>query len=299
MGQLKRAIAPLWLAVLAATTAGTAGAFSLGDINLDSLMQHAGTGAEVATNLGKASRDLTPEEEYYVGRSVAAQVFGRYRPLENRSANGYLNEVGGYLSKFSDRPETFAGYYFELVESPEINAFAAPGGFILVTSGLYRLVGTEDELAAVLAHEIGHVTLKHGLSAIRTANLTKAFTLIGQQALERSSQGRDLVALTDAFDASIDDIVNMMVVSGYSRDQELAADREALQILRASGYDSAALGSMLEKLERHSGPSNTGFYKTHPPASVRLAAIRGALDGTSTSAAGIRLRDERFKKYRL
>lgn len=299
MGQLKRAVAAFGLAVLLATTAGTAAAFNFSDININALRQHAGTGAEVATNLGKASRDLTPEEEYYIGRSVTAQVFGRYRPLENRSVNGYLNEVGGYLSKFSDRPETFAGYYFELVDSPEINAFAAPGGFIVVTSGLYRLVGTEDELAAVLAHEIGHVTLRHGLSAIRTSNLTKAFTIIGQQALEHSSQGRDLMQLTDAFDASIDDIVNQMVVSGYSRDQELAADREALQILRASGYDTSALASVLEKLDRHSGPSNAGFYKTHPPASVRLAAIRGALGGRSASAAGIQVRDARFKKYRL
>jgi predicted Zn-dependent protease len=298
MGQLKPAHAALCLATLLSVVAsGTAGAFGLGDIN--TLMQQAGTGAEVATSLGKATRDLTPEEEYYVGRSVAAQILGSYRPLENRPVNRYLNEVGGYLSKFSARPETFAGYHFELVDSPEINAFAAPGGFILVTSGLYRLVGTEDELAAVLAHEIAHVTLKHGLSAIRTSNLTKAFTLIGQTALEHSSQGRNLKALTDAFDASIDDIVNKMVVSGYSRDQELNADRDALQILRAAGYDPSALASMLEKLDRHSGLGSAGFYKTHPPASVRLAAIRGALAGASAGASGIRLRDQRFQKYRL
>ncbi len=298
MGQLKRVIAPLWLtAVFGSATPSTVGAFDLGGWN--TLMQHAGSGAEVVTSLRKGVEDLTPEEEYYIGRSVAAQVFGSYRPLANRSVNQYLNEVGGYLSKFSARPETFAGYHFELIDSPEINAFAAPGGFILVTSGLYRMVGSEDELAAVLAHEIAHVTLQHGLSAIRASNLTKAFTLIGQSALQRSSQGRNLIALTDAFDASINDIVNRMVVSGYSRDQELNADQAAVQILRASGYDPSGLASMLQKLERNSGRSDTGFYKTHPPASERLAAIRGEVADASAGGEGASLRDKRFRKYRL
>jgi predicted Zn-dependent protease len=298
MEQLKWALAFSWLtALIGSTIPSAAGAFDLGGWN--TLMQHAGTGAEVVTSLRKGVQDLTPEEEYYIGRSVAAQVLGSYRPLENPSVNRYLNELGGYLVRFSPRPETFGGYHFELVDSPEINAFAAPGGFILVTSGLYRMVASEEELAAVLAHEISHVTLQHGLSAIRTSNLTKAFTLIGQSALERSSQGRNLMALTDAFDASIDDIVNKMVVSGYSRDQEFAADRAAVAILRAAHYDPAGLGSMLTKLERYSGSHSTGFYKTHPPASERLAAIRGELDQASSGVEGVRLRDRRFQKYRL
>jgi predicted Zn-dependent protease len=298
VAQLKWAIAFSALtALLGSTIPSPVGAFDLGGWN--TLMQHAGTGAEVVTSLRKGVQDLTPEEEYYIGRSVAAQVLGRYRPVENPSVDRYLNELGGYLVQFSPRPETFGGYHFELVDSPEINAFSAPGGFILVTSGLYRMVGSEDELAAVLAHEISHVTLQHGLSAIRTSNLTKAFTLIGQSALEHSTQGRNLMALTDAFDASIDDIVNKMVVSGYSRDQELAADRAAVAILRAAGYDPWGLGSMLTKLERYSGSRGSGFFKTHPPASERLAAIRGELGQASVGVEGASLRDRRFRKYRL
>ncbi len=75
--------------------------------------------------------------------------------------------LGQSLVIFSDRPETFGGYHFLLLDSNEINAFAAPGGLILVTRGMLQCCANEDELAAVLAHEIAHVEKKHGLTAIK------------------------------------------------------------------------------------------------------------------------------------
>jgi beta-barrel assembly-enhancing protease len=263
---------------------------------VDSALRTAEQGAEVLTTVRKGIEDLTPEEEYFIGRSVTAQILARYRPLNNPGVNRYLNTVGNYLRQFSARPETFGGYHFQLIDSPEINAFAAPGGFILVTSGLYRLLESEEELAAVLAHEIGHVTLQHGLSAIRTANLTQAFTLIGKNLAERSHKGQQLIALTDAFDASIDDIIGQLVNSGYSRGQELEADGEALRILRAAGYDPAGLSAMLQRLERR-GSGGGGFYKTHPPAGERLAAIRGHSSGDA--GGGQPVRTSRFQQHRL
>ncbi|RPJ39713.1 MAG: peptidase M48, partial [Planctomycetaceae bacterium] len=126
----------------------------------------------------KSWQDLTPEQEYYVGRAVAAQVLQSYPPLDRPQANEYLNLLGQSLAIFSERPETFGGYHFLLLDSDEINAFAAPGGLILVSRGMLRCCQSEDELAAVLAHEICHVEQKHGLSAIKQSRLTDAFTII-------------------------------------------------------------------------------------------------------------------------
>jgi len=120
-----------------------------------------------AKAIEKTWQDLTPEQEYYIGRAVVAQVLQTYPPLDRPQANDYMNLLGQSLAVFSERPETFGGYHFLLLDSDEINAFAAPGGLILVTRGMLRCCENEDELAAVLAHEICHAELKHGLSAIK------------------------------------------------------------------------------------------------------------------------------------
>lgn len=258
-------------------------------------------GAKVLNNLRKGIEDLTPEEEYYIGRTVAARVLGQYRPLDRVKVNRYLNELGGYLAQFSRRPETFAGYHFQLIESQEINAFAAPGGFILVTSGLYRSLTNEDQLAAVLAHEIAHVTLNHGLSAIKTANLTQAFTLIGQTYLDEKTGGKvsALNQLTSVFGKSVDDIVNTMVVSGYSQNQELNADAEALRILRQSGYNPDGLTGFFGILGEGAGKQGAGFYVTHPPVAKRLEAARALVSKKAWQGEGSSLRDQRFRQHKL
>lgn len=258
-------------------------------------------GGKVLTNLRKGVEDLTPEEEYYIGRTVAARVLGQYRPMNQARVNSYLNELGGYLARFSRRPETFAGYHFQLIESPEINAFAAPGGFILVTTGLYRSLTNEEQLAAVLAHEIAHVTLEHGLAAIKTANLTQAFTLIGQAYLDEKTGGKvsALSKLTSVFGKSVDDIVNQMVISGYSQGQELNADAEALRILRQSGYNPLGLGEFLKTLEKGAGKQGAGFYVTHPPAAKRLEAANALVNKNAWQAEDGAARSQRFQKHKL
>lgn len=263
---------------------------------LSALLRHADSGAEAAGSLRKGVEDLTPEEEYYIGRAVAAQLLASYYPVKNRRLTQYLNQVGGYLAEFSGRPETFAGYHFQLITSDEVNAFAAPGGFILVTTGLFRLLESEDQLAAVLAHEIGHVNLLHGLGAIQQANLTQAYLLIGKAVVSEGA-GSDIGALAGVFGASVDDIVSRMAVSGYSREQEYAADRFAVELLYRSGYDPAALGEFLRTLAQRGGKG--GFFSTHPPAAERLQRVEQELMATPGAPDKEAMRRERFAAYRL
>ena len=188
-----------------------------------------GTGVAVATgnlssdqaaSINKAGKavsktfdDITPEQEYYIGRTVAATCLSRYPAQDDASLNAYLNLLGQTLSRFSSRPETFGGYHFLLLRSNDINAFAAPGGLILVTRGLVDCCTTEDELAAVLAHEIGHVQNRDGLRAIRTGRLNGALTTLATEGA-KTLAGPELAEVTSAFDDSINEITGTLVNSG-------------------------------------------------------------------------------------
>jgi predicted Zn-dependent protease len=229
----------------------------------------------------KTRQELTPEQEHYIGRAVAAKIFQRYRALDRPEANAYLNLLGQSLAIFSDRPETFGGYHFMLLDSDEVNAFAAPGGLILVTRGMLRCCENEDELAAVLAHEICHVELKHGLRSIKQGRLTAAFTIIAAESAKQLGS-EDLAKLTREFEASVGDVVMTLTTSGYSRTQERDADAAAVRLLSRAGYPEAAMITMLRRMdERLADAGGLGFAKTHPSAKSRENSLRSTVSGTT------------------
>ena len=221
----------------------------------------------------KTFEDITPEQEYYIGRTVAATVLMGYRPLENGVLNDYVNRVGQSLAQFSSRPETFGGYRFLVLDSDEINAFAAPGGLVLVTRGLLACCETEDELAAVLAHEIGHVEKQHGLRAIKTGRLSTALSTLAVESMKTMGSA-ELAEVTKAFDESIHDISGTLMNSGYSRKLEFEADRCAVDILRAAGYTPGALVAMLENMDKRWEPARLDFAATHPPPADRIKELK-------------------------
>lgn len=236
--------------------------------------------------VAKTFEDITPEQEYYIGRTVAATVLLGYKPLDNHALNGYLNRVGQSLAQFSTRPETFGGYRFLALDSDEINAFAAPGGLILVTRGLLKCCQTEDELAAVLAHEIGHVEKLHGLRAIKTGRLNSALTILALEA-GKNLAGEQLAEVTKAFDESINDISTTLMNSGYSRRLEYEADAAAVEILKKTGYAPGALVAMLDNMQANWNPARLDFAATHPPPTDRIAQLkrRGLAATKETSPA--------------
>jgi predicted Zn-dependent protease len=247
-----------------------------------------------ATAIEKTFEDITPEQEYYIGRAVAATVFSKYRAYKDAKANDYLNLLGTGLAYVSDRPETFRGYHFQVLDSEEINAFAAPGGLIMVSRGILRCAGTEDEVAAILAHEIGHVVMEHGLKAIQTSRLTSALTstaLAAGQTLAPS----ELQELTATFGDSIGDITNTLITSGYSRDQESEADRQAVIILGRAGYDRMALVRMLEVMKTKLEPGGLDFAKTHPDPDDRIRDAQSFTTDYTNPAAPPAARKTRFQ----
>ncbi len=253
----------------------------------------AGSIARAAVAVGKSFQDITPEQEYYIGRAVAATVLSTYPPSPDDNVNLYLNLLGQTLAQASDRPDTFGGYHFMLLDSPEINAFAAPGGFILVTRGMVRLCKTEDALAAVLAHEIAHVQGQHGLRSIKTSRLTTAFTIVASEAAKSYSPAQ-LSQLTEAFEGTIGDITSNLINNGYSRDLEREADKGAVTIMRRVGYDPNALVVMLTEMQKQLKPGGPGFAKTHPDPKDRIADIRPLVGGPAAKSATLE-RQKRFE----
>lgn len=246
---------------------------------LDLSLQQAGLSEQerqsirrVGSSVAKSMEEITPEQEYYVGRTVAATILSTYRIYDNSEAQAYINRIGDLITYQSDRPNVFGGYHFMVLDSDEINAFAAPGGFIFVTRGMLRCTDSEDAVAAVLAHEIAHVTHKHGLRSIKKSRWTRVATLLGVEAAKNYSS-QELATLVSTFEGSIDDIINTLVVNGYSRDYEIEADRTAVVLLGRVGYDPAALLDMLHLMEKQLKPGGMDFAKTHPAPSARIREI--------------------------
>ncbi|HDQ39537.1 MAG TPA: peptidase M48 [Desulfonatronum sp.] len=239
--------------------------------------------------VARSFEDITPEQEYYIGRTVGAVILSKYTPYQNDEANRYVNMVGTLAGLASDRPETFGGYHFLILDSEEINAFAAPGGLIFVTRGMLRCCGSEDAVAAVLAHEVGHVQHQHGLQAIKKSRVTSALTILAAEGA-KTLGGQELAQLTEVFEESVSDVVSTLVANGYSRASEREADRAAVTVLARLGYDSAALVDMLEIMGARLTPGGSDFAKTHPSPQSRIADIRPLLPKTRPAAVAPRQR---------
>ena len=233
---------------------------------------YAASAVKGATAVAHAAEDFTPAQEYYIGRAVGASLLSKYRPYTDAKANAYVNEVGQALAMFSDMPQTYGGYHFLIVDSTDINAFAAPGGLIFITRGLLRCCSGENALAAVLAHEIGHVQNKDALRAIKRSRVTEALTVIGGETAKHAA-GRDLSQLSTLFADSIGDIMSTMVNNGYSRTLEYQADKTAITILTRTGYNPSGLPDMLTEMQKRLKPGGLDFAKTHPAPADRISQL--------------------------
>lgn len=255
-----------------------------------------------------ARKDLTPENEYYLGRSVGTKILAnaqyRYYDREGWESgqlsgmNAYVNAVGNVVAyaamsttRGGDRPAPIAGWHFVVVEDDTINAFAAPGGYVFVTSGAIRQARNEDELAAILSHEVAHVVRGHAIGSIkksRWSNVTKQFL---DSSVELDPEAEKM--MTDVFGGSIDDIVDGAMVKGYSKDTEFEADKVGLEIMVAAGYDPQAFVKYLRTLDSHQDTGSGGFYATHPKASERIAKLE-ALVAKQPKVNVPKVRVERF-----
>lgn len=254
-------------------------------INLNKLVK-----AKKAVGLvSGATHQISEEEEYYIGRAVAANILSQYPLWKNSDATRYLNLIGKALVLKSSRPEIFGGYHFSLLDTPEANAFSAPGGIIFVTRGIVDLAASEDELAAILAHEIQHVAAKDPLKAIKSQRLKALGTFAAGEAVGSGSQ------VMEVFQESVLDISGTLLQKGYSRGQEKNADLGALKLLAATGYPPSALLAMLEKVKAIEKKKAKAF-SAHPAAAKRIDYVSGGI-GSGSPAQECQARTARFRQF--
>ena len=277
-----------WLALI------TLVSFAVGGCGTSAIIPAAGIAVAGAGKAAQAARPINDSEEYYVGRAVAARILGKYKLDQNPKLTQYVNEVGQTVARKSSRPDPFKGYHFAVLDTQELNAFACPGGIIFITRGLIQTCQNEDQLAAVLAHEVGHVANKDGINSISQARWTQVFTAMGAEAAKQyGGVAGNLVSL---FEGSIDDVFKTIVVNGYSRQAEETADAAALTELTRAGYDPAAMVVLLTAMEAKGRGASGGIFKTHPPTSERLAKVKGSVGQSPPESQGEKIRTERFKK---
>lgn len=237
----------------------------------------------------RAARELLPvneAEEIRVGRQVAANLLAAAPPVKDDGLQRYINQVGRWVALQGERPGL--PWRFAVVESPDVNAFAAPGGYVFVTRGLYARLRDESELAGVLAHEVAHVLRRHHLDLMRKTALIAR----GSAALQKKLEG--------------DQLVNKLVGNGaeifarrLDQDAEYEADRMGVVLAARAGYEPYGLPSVLQTLDAINPASSSValLFKTHPRPADRLNALTRALqpapagfDSGGTGGALYRLR---------
>jgi predicted Zn-dependent protease len=270
--------------------------------------------AEVGMSAAEAMKALTPENEYYIGRSVATNILAKYdyKYIDKGSdweggtvsrLTRYVNEIGASLGAIvvaepdsDDRVAPLAGYHFVVLDEDTPNAFAAPGGYVFVTKGAIKLTKSEDELACVLAHEVAHVARGHGLKAIKKSR----WGGVSKKILSKASTytPAEIGALTDAFSGAMDDMVDSLLTKGYAPGLEFEADEYGIEIAARAGYEPAAMVEFLKRLDEWAASSGEGFAKTHPKASDRIEKVEKRLKKLAKkyAASDPSTREKRYHK---
>jgi len=225
----------------------------------------------------QAIEEINLLDEYNIGRDVAASILSGYRIWDaNPALTKYANLICQAIVINSPRPTAYNGYHAAILDSGEVNAFATPGGHVYITRGLIEAAKSEDALAAVIAHEIAHIQLGHGLRAIQTnrdlQDWLSQFTLSGAQ------------TITDRLNA------------GFSRIQEFDADITAMSLLDAAGYNPQSIVDMLRELDKIQGRvnANTGFSRTHPSPASRMVNASVAANRYANTQDNGQFREKRF-----
>ncbi len=244
------------------------------------------------------SKGITPDQEYYIGRAVAAKIVSTYSILEDEELTEYVNLVGNTVAANSNNPDIPAGYHFGVLDTKDINAFACPGGIVFITKGLLDSLDNEDELAAVLAHEIAHINNRDGISSIEDARKSGVLSAILLEPFKfaASLTPLHLSSFSGAFLSSVDSVANTVSESGYDKEHEFKADKDALVFLQRAAYDPVSLLTYQKKVLDHYNSVESDEANTHPGLSERIEILESAATKFNADASKVKERRERFDK---
>jgi len=217
--------------------------------------------------VGKSEAEQT-EEELALGPGIAGRILGAAPLLKDDAAQRRVNRIGRWMASHSSRPDL--PWTFGVIDTPEVNAFAAPGGYVLLTRGMYELLANDGEVAGVLGHEISHVVQRDHYNVIHKQEMTAATedAVAGQVNVGgglAGSRAKDYVRRHGA----------TVMLTSLDREAEFRSDEASEIYLARSGYNPLSLYAVLQKMTAMGNASArlAQLYKTHPPLADRLDRI--------------------------
>lgn len=220
---------------------------------------------------------MSEQQEIQMGAQAHQDVLKEYAALNNPALQAYVNEVGQRLAKQSHRPDL--KWHFTVVDSPDVNAFALPGGYVYITRGIMAYLNSEAELAGVVSHEIGHVTARHGVRQQSTSTAAGLGAVLGAILVP---------GLGNQAGATLLQTLAQSWTAGYGREHELESDRLGAQYLAKAGYNPQAMIEVIgvlknqelfaaEQARREGKKPGTyhGTFDTHPSNDARLKQVVG------------------------
>src|SRR6202022_2369309 len=205
---------------------------------------------------------VSTASEIQIGQRAAKQVEQENALVTDPVLNNWVNSIGDNLSQYRARPDI--QYKFKIIDTNDINAFSLPGGFVYLNFGLLNFVNSEDELAGVMGHEMGHVERRHGITLNAKAQIINV--ILG------------ILAMASPFVYRFGNLIDSLSVYKLSRVDELQADQYGLLLMTRAGYDPDGMVSFMTRLgSKGHGNSDllNKYFATHPEPAARVAHLRG------------------------
>jgi beta-barrel assembly-enhancing protease len=255
------------------------------------------TGKSLATIGSDATKTYSLEEELAIGKSLSAHLLGASKYYDNEQVQRYVSNVGHWLVQHL--PDNPYQWQFVVLEDEVFNAYAAPGGFVFINTGLLEMLHSEAQLAAVLAHEIIHTYRRHHIRAIQSSLRTKigADTFAFFASLSRH---RNADQLAEVFNSINNQVAEIYFLKGFERDYEDESDLLGLKLMAKAGYDPYAMIEMLQVIESYEADNTwmQQFFDTHRRPRDRIVEVMNLLDNelaTVNPVANLRQRYLRNK----
>ncbi len=203
------------------------------------------------------------DREVAIGQAITKQVEKEYKPVDDPLIQNRIELIGKKIAAVCDRKDIT--YHFAALEEDEVNAFALPGGFIYVNKGLVDKISNDDELAGVLAHEVGHIVARHSIKKLQAMMSYSLLRILSVQLPQTAEAGNAA------------DIAFTEIMLGYGRDDELLADQLAARYMKLAGYNPQSMVTFLEKLQeinRRKPLQPRSYFKTHPYVPDRIRIVK-------------------------
>lgn len=208
------------------------------------------------------------DREVAIGKSIAQKIEEKFQ-LADKDMQQHISEIGEQLVQVSDRQDII--YYFKVIKDEDANAISLPGGYIYISDSLVNAMDRDDEIAGVLAHEIGHIAARHSVKKMQGSYLYSFLRILTSR----------MPSDDPYMNREIDYAFGSLIIQ-YAREDEVEADKLSVKYTKEAGYDPEALITVLDKIdkiERREGPRRFSYFKTHPPIPTRQGVIRQAITG--------------------